>query len=178
MGLPTPQILRAVDTPQSLAEALALGVDVVLVGRTTDPALVLGPLIHEFGWGPQDWERLAAGTLAGHLLECGGQVTGGTEPLLELHEEVEVEVDQAVERAVERARLRGGLAAARVGEAGEEDRLRDRVLEVLERGGVLLDPRFKPPRTSKPEIVVLCDVSGSMASTDTSSVWPGTSPYR
>ena len=60
-----------------VAEALGLGVDVVLVGRTTDPALVLGPLIHEFGWDAADWDRLAAGTLAGHLLECGGQVTGG-----------------------------------------------------------------------------------------------------
>ena len=60
-----------------VAEALALGVDVVLVGRTTDAALVLGPLIHEFGWAPDDWPRLAAGTLMGHLLECGGQVTGG-----------------------------------------------------------------------------------------------------
>jgi len=60
-----------------VAEALKLGVDVVLVGRTTDAALVLGPLIHEYGWGAEDWDLLAAGTLAGHLLECGGQVTGG-----------------------------------------------------------------------------------------------------
>ncbi len=60
-----------------VAAALALGVDVVLVGRTTDAALVLGPLIHEFGWTEDDLDLLAAGTLAGHLLECGGQVTGG-----------------------------------------------------------------------------------------------------
>lgn len=60
-----------------VAEALALGADIVLVGRTTDAALVLGPLIHEFGWRQDDWQRLAAGTVAGHLLECGGQVTGG-----------------------------------------------------------------------------------------------------
>jgi hypothetical protein len=60
-----------------VAQALALDVDMVLVGRTTDAALFLGPLIHEFGWEADDWERLAAGTLAGHLLECGGQVTGG-----------------------------------------------------------------------------------------------------
>ncbi|WNK01137.1 acyclic terpene utilization AtuA family protein [Thalassospiraceae bacterium LMO-JJ14] len=60
-----------------VAEALKLGVDVVLVGRTTDAALVLGPLIHEYGWEAEDWDLLAAGTLAGHLLECGGQVTGG-----------------------------------------------------------------------------------------------------
>ncbi|MDH3451115.1 MAG: DUF1446 domain-containing protein, partial [Gammaproteobacteria bacterium] len=60
-----------------VADALALPVNMVLVGRTTDAALVLGPLIHEFGWGADDWDRLAAGTLAGHLLECGAQVTGG-----------------------------------------------------------------------------------------------------
>ncbi|MEK9673085.1 MAG: acyclic terpene utilization AtuA family protein [Rhodospirillaceae bacterium] len=60
-----------------VAAALELGIDVVLVGRTTDAALVLGPLIHEFGWAEDDLDRLAAGTLAGHLLECGGQVTGG-----------------------------------------------------------------------------------------------------
>lgn len=62
---------------QPIADALALGVDIVLVGRTTDAALVLGPLIHEFGWGSEDYDLLATGTLAGHLLECGGQVTGG-----------------------------------------------------------------------------------------------------
>ena len=59
-----------------IADALAQGADVVVVGRCTDPALVLGPLVHEFGWPEDDWERLAAGTMAGHLLECGGQVTG------------------------------------------------------------------------------------------------------
>lgn len=60
-----------------VADALDLGVDIVLVGRTTDAALVLGPLIHEFGWSEDAYDLLAAGTLAGHLLECGGQVTGG-----------------------------------------------------------------------------------------------------
>ncbi|MEM6906865.1 MAG: acyclic terpene utilization AtuA family protein, partial [Pseudomonadota bacterium] len=59
-----------------VAEALATGAEIVLVGRTTDAALTLGPLIHEFGWGAADWDLLAAGTIAGHLLECGGQVTG------------------------------------------------------------------------------------------------------
>ncbi|MEM6932961.1 MAG: acyclic terpene utilization AtuA family protein, partial [Pseudomonadota bacterium] len=59
-----------------VAEALATAADIVLVGRTTDSALVLGPLIHEFGWEERDWDRLAAGTVAGHLLECGAQVTG------------------------------------------------------------------------------------------------------
>lgn len=60
-----------------IVKALELGVDIVLVGRTTDAALVLGPLIHEFGWSSENYDLLAAGTVAGHLLECGAQVTGG-----------------------------------------------------------------------------------------------------
>lgn len=61
-----------------IAAALAAGAEVVITGRVVDSALVLGPLIHEFGWGPDDLDLLAAGTLAGHLLECGAQATGGT----------------------------------------------------------------------------------------------------
>ncbi|MEM9044672.1 MAG: acyclic terpene utilization AtuA family protein [Pseudomonadota bacterium] len=61
---------------KSVAAALATGAEIVLVGRTTDSALALGPLIHEFGWGPEAWDHLAAGVVAGHLLECGAQVTG------------------------------------------------------------------------------------------------------
>ncbi|MEM9060625.1 MAG: acyclic terpene utilization AtuA family protein [Pseudomonadota bacterium] len=61
---------------RQVAEAIATGADVVLVGRTTDSALALGPLIHEFDWADDDWDRLAQGTVAGHLLECGGQITG------------------------------------------------------------------------------------------------------
>jgi len=60
-----------------IAEALGQGARIVLTGRGTDPGLVLGPLIHEFGWGPEEWDRLAAGTVAGHILECGAQCTGG-----------------------------------------------------------------------------------------------------
>ena len=60
-----------------LAEALATGADVVIAGRSTDTALALAPMVHEFGWGPLDYDKLAAGTIAGHLLECGAQVTGG-----------------------------------------------------------------------------------------------------
>ena len=60
----------------AVAETLATGADIVLVGRTTDSALVLGPLIYEFGWSEQDLDKLAAGTICGHLLECGAQVSG------------------------------------------------------------------------------------------------------
>lgn len=62
---------------QPLVEALAKGADVVVTGRAADPALVLAPLIHEFGWAMDDWHRLGQGTLVGHLLECAGQITGG-----------------------------------------------------------------------------------------------------
>ena len=60
-----------------IAEALDGGARIVLTGRGTDPGLVLGPLIHEFGWSADDLDRLAAGTVAGHIVECGAQCTGG-----------------------------------------------------------------------------------------------------
>eukprot|EP00929_Paragymnodinium_shiwhaense_P014238 TRINITY_DN122130_c0_g1_i1.p1 TRINITY_DN122130_c0_g1~~TRINITY_DN122130_c0_g1_i1.p1 ORF type:complete len:616 (-),score=91.98 TRINITY_DN122130_c0_g1_i1:271-1980(-) len=60
-----------------IARALAEGCDVVITGRVVDSALVLGPLIHEFGWTAADFDKLSAGTLAGHLVECGAQATGG-----------------------------------------------------------------------------------------------------
>jgi Acyclic terpene utilisation family protein AtuA len=60
-----------------VAAALDQGAQIVLAGRITDTALALGPLIHEFGWAPDDWDRLAAGTIAGHVIECGAQCTGG-----------------------------------------------------------------------------------------------------
>ena len=60
-----------------MAEALAGGADVVITGRASDPALFLAPLIHAFGWPMDDWNLLGKGIVAGHLLECAGQVTGG-----------------------------------------------------------------------------------------------------
>ncbi len=60
-----------------LAEALDQGAQIVLAGRVSDPGLALGPLVHAFGWGRADWDLLAAGTLAGHVTECGAQCTGG-----------------------------------------------------------------------------------------------------
>src|ERR687886_1783882 len=57
--------------------ALKQGARVVITGRSTDTGLTLAPLIHEFGWGETDWDRLAAGTVAGHIIECGAQCTGG-----------------------------------------------------------------------------------------------------
>jgi hypothetical protein len=60
-----------------MAEALRGGADVVITGRASDPALFLAPLIHAFGWPMDDWNLLGKGIVAGHLLECAGQVTGG-----------------------------------------------------------------------------------------------------
>ncbi len=60
-----------------VAAALATGAPVVITGRVADPSLFLGPMLHAFGWGYDEWEKLAAGTLAGHMLECTGQLTGG-----------------------------------------------------------------------------------------------------
>ena len=59
-----------------IVEALDQGADIVICGRVTDPALVLGPMIHEFGWSFSDFDKLAAGTVAGHIVECGAQCTG------------------------------------------------------------------------------------------------------
>jgi hypothetical protein len=79
-GAPLPEKLLSVNAYLGafpIAAALDAGADIVVTGRCVDSALVLGPLIHEFGWRPQDYDLLAAGSLAGHLLECGAQVTGG-----------------------------------------------------------------------------------------------------
>jgi acyclic terpene utilization AtuA family protein len=60
-----------------IVEALKGGAHVVITGRVTDTGLTLGPLFHEFGWEKDDWDRVAAGTVAGHIIECGAQASGG-----------------------------------------------------------------------------------------------------
>ncbi len=60
-----------------IVEALGRGAAIVITGRTTDTGLTLAPMVHEFGWKAGDWNRFAAGTVAGHILECGGQASGG-----------------------------------------------------------------------------------------------------
>lgn len=60
-----------------IAEALCRGAGIVITGRCNDAALALGPMVREFGWKADDWDRLSAGTVAGHVIECGAQCTGG-----------------------------------------------------------------------------------------------------
>lgn len=62
---------------QPIAEALGRGADIVLTCRVADPSLTLGPCVHHYGWKWTDYDRLAGGTIAGHLIECGTQVSGG-----------------------------------------------------------------------------------------------------
>ena len=60
-----------------IADAIRAGAQIVVTGRVADPSLTLGPAIAHFGWQRDDWDALAGGTMAGHLLECGAQVSGG-----------------------------------------------------------------------------------------------------
>jgi hypothetical protein len=60
-----------------IADALALGADIVITGRVADASLTVGPAMHEFGWHWDDWDRLCAASVAGHLIECGAQACGG-----------------------------------------------------------------------------------------------------
>jgi len=60
-----------------IVKALEMGANVIIAGRVTDTAVTLAPLMHEFGWAADDWDRVAAGVIAGHIIECGTQCTGG-----------------------------------------------------------------------------------------------------
>jgi len=60
-----------------MVKALNQGAQIVITGRATDTGLTLAPMIHEFGWASDDWDRLSAGTIAGHIIECGAQASGG-----------------------------------------------------------------------------------------------------
>ena len=60
-----------------IVEALEQGADIIVTGRASDPSLVLAPLIYEFGWSMDDYDKMAAGTIMGHIVECGPQCTGG-----------------------------------------------------------------------------------------------------
>ncbi len=62
---------------EPLVEALKQGAQIVIGGRVTDTGLTLAPLMHEFGWSFEDWDKVSAGTIAGHIIECGGQSSGG-----------------------------------------------------------------------------------------------------
>ena len=62
---------------EPIVEALEGGASVVITGRVTDTGLTLGPIFHEFGWARDDWDKVAAGTVAGHIIECGAQCSGG-----------------------------------------------------------------------------------------------------
>ncbi|MCX2981120.1 DUF1446 domain-containing protein [Halieaceae bacterium IMCC14734] len=79
-GDPLPDKLASINAylgAQPIADALAAGADVVVTGRVVDSAVMLGPLIHEFGWQTSDYDLLAQGSLCGHVIECGAQCTGG-----------------------------------------------------------------------------------------------------
>ncbi|HET9051722.1 MAG TPA: acyclic terpene utilization AtuA family protein, partial [Candidatus Dormibacteraeota bacterium] len=60
-----------------IVDALERGADVVVTGRVADASLFVAPVVHELGWGWEDWDRLAGAVVAGHLMECSGQATGG-----------------------------------------------------------------------------------------------------
>jgi hypothetical protein len=62
---------------EPIVEALRAGAQIVVTGRVADPSLTVGPALAHHGWRRDDWDRLARATMAGHLLECGAQVSGG-----------------------------------------------------------------------------------------------------
>ncbi len=82
-GRPLAEVLSRVESANAyigappIVEALARGARVVVTGRSTDTALTYAPMVHAFGWKPDDWDRIAHGIVAGHINECGAQTTGG-----------------------------------------------------------------------------------------------------
>ena len=110
---------------QPVARALDAGADIVITGRGVDSAATLGPLIHEFGWSVQDYDRLAGGSLAGHIIECGCQATGGLHtdwqnigyPVIECHEDGSFIVTKPAGRGG--AILRAAVAEQLVYEIGD-----------------------------------------------------------
>src|ERR1051326_6795614 len=82
-GEPLSEVLGRVQSANAyigarpIVEALRQGAHVVITGRSTDTALTYAPMMHEFGWSPDDWNRLASGVVAGHINECGAQASGG-----------------------------------------------------------------------------------------------------
>jgi hypothetical protein len=76
-GVTAPMTANAYLGCWGIVDALGRGADIVVTGRVTDAAVALGPAAWHFGWGRSDWDRLAAGVVAGHVIECGAQTTGG-----------------------------------------------------------------------------------------------------
>ena len=79
-GLPLPEKILSMNAylgARAVAEALQRGAQIVITGRGVDSALIVGALMHEFGWDWRDWNKLAQASLAGHIIECGAQGSGG-----------------------------------------------------------------------------------------------------
>jgi hypothetical protein len=106
---------------EPIAGALAAGAEIVVCGRVADPSLAVGPLMAHYGWSADDWNRLGPGTMAGHLLECGAQVTGGyfADPGVKDVPDLHVvgfpvaEIDAAGRCVVGKAEKTGGLVTER-----------------------------------------------------------------
>jgi hypothetical protein len=124
-GRPLSDVLEGITTANAylgadgIVEALQLDADLVITGRVADPSMVLAPCIFEFQWTPDQYDRLAAGTIAGHLIECGTQVTGGvstdwlTTPQAETIGFPIVEVSGDGQIVVTKAMAAGGRVSAR-----------------------------------------------------------------